>query len=156
MKLRLSLFAFVAVIGLTACGADLAGPCTAIGCDDGLTVSFELKEPGAYAITVTQDGVTTVCTETLPLKPCDVPSTGTCTSGPVILTRSGCALDASAHSLGGLHIDAQPSEVRLRVERDGVSLADTTINPTYKRVEPNGPSCEPVCYQATASLSLAP
>jgi hypothetical protein len=37
---------------------------------------------------------------------------------------------------------------------DGQVILDTDLTPTYKESRPNGPTCGPVCKQASVDLDL--
>lgn len=144
---------------ILACGGTSesppAGGCTQIGCEDGLTIEFSAKQPGAYTFDIVADGQTITCNATLPLPPCSSPPTPNCSVAGVSLTESGCALVPSAHSLEGLYFyDMHPKSVEVTVLRDGAEVARQTFAPAYKTVAPNGVECGPVCEQATVSLAV--
>lgn len=159
-------FVAVAVIaGLVACGgtntpdasSSGSGVCTTIGCVDGLTVRFDPAttwKHGKYVFSLEADGVTQTCTGTLPLPPCGPTGGLSCTADIATIGESGCALPPAQHGFADIHFRSGPSKVAIRIERDGVSLANATLAPAYQTVQPNGPSCGPICRQASASIAL--
>jgi hypothetical protein len=44
--------------------------------------------------------------------------------------------------------------LHVSVDRDGVTVADTTFDPTYEILQPNGPGCSPRCLVAGDDLTL--
>lgn len=132
--------------------------CTEMGCIDGLAIDFEPSSgwtPGAYELAITLDGQLTTCTGVLPLSSCDAPSFQ-CTSDAVQVGESGCALDAPAHGLSGLQIDrsSQPKQVDIAISRDGSEITRASFSPTYRRVQPNGDGCPPICHQSVQRLAI--
>lgn len=132
--------------------------CTEMGCVEGFVIDFEPSSAwpaGAYELAITIDGALTTCTGRLPLSACDAPSFS-CTSNAVQLGESGCAIEASSHGLSGLQFDrsTKPKEVVIAISRDGAPVVNATFTPTYKRVQPNGEGCEPVCDQAVEKLKV--
>lgn len=49
-----------------------------------------------------------------------------------------------------------PTTVHVTQTVGGATYLDETATPTYATTRPNGPSCEPVCSQATLTWVLAP
>lgn len=140
-------------MALLACdtqGGD--GACTLIGCVNGVTIEFTLREAGSYVVTVDAGGQKTTCMATLPLSGADTVSP--CDREGVILTRSGSALPAAQQSLGGLFVsDTTASSITVKITRDGATVREQTFTPQYSTSRPNGPNCDPVCTQATHTLS---
>lgn len=132
--------------------------CTEIGCVDGLLISFGRGvewAPGTYVFSMNADGVEQTCKGMLPLPPCASGSSLACTGNVAMIGESGCALPASQHGFADIHLRSAPSKVTIRIERDGVVLADETLVPTYRTSQPNGPNCDPICRQASATIDLA-
>lgn len=132
--------------------------CTEIGCVDGLVISFGRGvewAPGTYVFSIDADGVEQTCKGMLPLPPCASGGALTCTGNVATIGESGCALPASQHGFADIQLRSGPSKVTLRIERDGVVLADETLVPTYRTSQPNGPNCDPICRQASATIALA-
>lgn len=164
---HLSALAALAALA-AACGAGATPPpaaeppgraCTEIGCMDGLRVELT---PGArwpagrYGIEIEADGAKQSCEAVLPLKPCDAGPSVQC-SGADLATigESGCALPPAEHGLSEISFSGAPKQVHVRITRDGATVADQDITPTYRRVQPNGPGCEPICNQASAGIALS-
>ena len=128
--------------------------CTQIGCDSGLTVRFSqpLREAGSYTVTLELDGERFSCHSTLPFASCS--GENPCSSSKLILEQSGCALPPSAHEIVGLRITSTAKKVSLWIERDGSEIASQSFSPTYIRSAPNGEGCEPICEQASATLTV--
>lgn len=51
---------------------------------------------------------------------------------------------------------AAPTRVTVRLAAGDTPLLDHTSNPTYSRLQPNGPECGPTCRNATLELTLPP
>lgn len=128
--------------------------CTEIGCVDGLTLTVVPEyrwQPGAYVFRLTLDGRTVTCKGSLPLKACGTPSL-TCDGEGVMMTESGCALPPEAQGFGDVHVENGPRQVAISITRDGQTLVDKTVTPTYRTSRPNGPRCAPECRQANVPL----
>jgi hypothetical protein len=150
--MRTTLLVFLASL-LGACSSDKA--CTTIGCVDGFSLSFGagVKTAGSYVIDLDADGKKVRCEAKLPLPPCEQIQ-NPCNDASVTLELSGCALDASAHSIPGLRVSGKPAKVVVSVNRDNLQLITEEFTPAYTTSTPNGPDCEPVCTQASASLTI--
>ena len=124
--------------------------CTEIGCIDGFVVEFRRGDwsAGDYEVEVTLDGVTTLCSVTLPFDSCEIPDP---CLGPteIQLGLSGCALPDNQHSIPEVHILTTPELVEIRVSQDGTEIGSGEFAPDYEQVMPNGPRCEPTCNVAT-------
>jgi hypothetical protein len=143
MKRRRWVPVLALALGATTCGGedDESGrPCTLIGCFDYLLIRFEGSTPGEYQITIEADGDIIECTGT-------VPSSG------VVLACSGEPHPEMAGKFETT-IAGAPRQVRVTVRRDGVSIADETLTPTYSESQPNGAGCLPICFRAQEVVSL--
>ncbi|MBP7252817.1 MAG: hypothetical protein KBA75_04960 [Alphaproteobacteria bacterium] len=128
--------------------------CTEMGCVDGLMLSVAPDyrwHSGAYVFRLKLDGRAVICQGSLPLKACDMPSL-TCDGVGVMITESGCALQPEAHGFGDIQISSGPQQVAVSITRDGQTMVDKTVTPTYRTARPNGPQCEPECRQASLPL----
>lgn len=128
--------------------------CTEMGCVDGLalTVAPDYRwQPGAYVFRLTLDGRAVTCRGSLPLNACDMPSL-TCDGEGVMITESGCALPPEAQGFGDIQISSGPRQVAISITRDGQTLVEKTVTPTYRTARPNGSQCEPECRQASVPL----
>lgn len=125
--------------------------CTLIGCESRLSVAFTAATwpAGTYQVLAQTPTGPRTCTVALPL-----PSNGqaACT-GTMTLGTSGSALPTAQHSLVGVQLADQPTQLTLTVTRDGAELAKKTFAPVYTVSQPNGAGCEPVCKQANEQLS---
>lgn len=138
-------------------GADPGRACTEIGCIDGLRIELEPSQawtPGHYTFYFKADGAEQTCEATLPLPGCDTPAV-TCSGASFAqLGASGCALPAAQHGFASIEFPDALPRVQVRVERDGQSLVDRTLAPSYQTVQPNGPDCGPVCRSASERLAI--
>jgi len=129
--------------------------CTEIGCANGLNISLQKTsgswEPGMYSVEIDADGKKITCTTQIPLSGSNPSS---CDDAAVLLGVSGSALPASEHGLSDLIFQSTPKQVSVTVSRDGAMLATKDLTPTYKKSQPNGPDCEPICNQASGSLAV--
>ncbi len=125
--------------------------CTLIGCQSGLVISFAAANwpAGTYQVVAQTPSGQRSCSVALPLAS---DGQATCT-GAMTLGTSGSALPAAQHSLVGVQLPDDPTQVTLTVTRDGSQLANKAFAPAYKVSQPNGAGCEPVCKQASEQLS---
>jgi len=158
-------------LGLQACRLG----CTDMGCSDQLsgviTTPTGAWPAGSYVITIaTEDGSHT-CSMNLPA---DLPGTNSDTYLPCdpeldyfrapILTQIVECTEVSPTTVSCAPVPGQyevrwgiegtPGTVAIRVERDGVVLADEDFSPDYEESRPNGKGCGPVCHTATADVVL--
>jgi hypothetical protein len=128
---------------------DTGGACTDMGCVDGVSLAFSLREPGDYEITAVAGGGTVSCTASLPFT-----GTEACT-GPGWVGISGTELPADQQSLEGMWLETiDADDVHLTIVRSGTTLYDDVLPITYDTVEPNGPDCGPVCESAALTVPL--
>ncbi|MCB9565764.1 MAG: hypothetical protein H6710_00800 [Myxococcales bacterium] len=159
VTLRLAPLLVLALVGCARSGGETPRACTEIGCMDGLRIALEPSSgmpAGAYVIDLEIDGAATRCEGNLPLKPCEEGSSVTCSSDAVVVEESGCAMAPEAQALSGILFEsARPKDVKVTIRRDGEVVAEAELSPEYRRLEPNGPGCPPICEQAEATLTLA-
>jgi hypothetical protein len=139
--------------------ADPERACTEIGCLDGLHVELVPSEgwaPGRYTFLFEADGAAQSCEATLPLPGCEEPAVSCSGASFAQLGASGCALPAAQHGFASIDFPDALTEIRVRVERDGQTLVDRSLAPTYREVQPNGPGCGPVCRTASEQLAVSP
>ena len=130
-------------------------PCTEIGCESGLHLSWGSApwKPGAYSVEVTVDGGSVTCSGRLPLPACEEGPGFHCGPGPSIrLGESGCALPQGQQGLAGIDLDTMPARAKIVVRRDGEEVLTRELAPSYRETQPNGPDCGPVCRQASDTL----
>ena len=115
--------------------------CTLIGCESQITFNLPVDlEPGQrYELEACVDGDCNSATLTLSDR-------GFGTSGPFVIPAAGNAVNVLllGDDYSGLH------QVSLTVIGPGgqvARIADEAVE--FERVQPNGPGCEPVCWQAT-------
>src|SRR5262245_33666784 len=154
-------FTYAVLLAFTGCFFGSSGDddepmaCTAMGCEDGFTIQFSARQPGAYTFDIAADATVISCTAVLPLPPCGTPATQ-CSNALVFIGESGCALSDADQSLENLtFMDVHPETVTVTVHRDGAEIASQTFTPAYQRVAPNGEECGPICHQASATLTLS-
>lgn len=134
--------------------------CTEIGCSDGLTVALSPSSgwrAGMYRFEIDVDGQVTTCEGSLPLRACSAGPSLRCTPAGdrVSIGESGCALPPEQHGFSELRVGAPPARsVKVTVTRDGAKLVEQTLAPQYRTVQPNGPSCPPICRQASETLVI--
>lgn len=163
-RFSFALFFFVAAAA-SACSGASSSPtepeprvCTDIGCHDGLVLRFRPDAgwaPGAYRVRLEIDGSAISCEGQLPLRSCDTGNTFSCSHSSVRIGESGCALPVEQHGLAQVFIDSTTvKSLAFSIERDGVEIAHTTLQPSYQRSQPNGPDCPPVCANALIVVPL--
>lgn len=154
---RAGLIALACWCGLAALPAYAETPvaCTEIGCVNGLSLTVPTDyswQPGAYVFSLKLDGRTVTCKGKLPLNACDMPSVN-CDGEGVVITESGCALPSpEAQGFGDIQIESGPQQVAVSVTRDGQTLVEKILMPSYRTARPNGPQCGPECRQASIPL----
>jgi len=132
--------------------------CTRMGCMNGLymQVNPQMKWPhGQYRFVIRMDGKTVTCQGALPLHGCETNSI-TCDGEGVRITESGCAMPPETHGFGDIEVETYPTQVSVRIERDGKTLIDQSFAPAYKGFYANGPQCGPACCSASLDLPLKP
>jgi hypothetical protein len=142
-KIILIVVAGVLVLAIGAVVALMARgqiACTLVGCSGGLTIDVVGLPPSAnYQISVS------------------FPSseTRTLTCGSEAETNT---FDQSCSQTGAyfrLATDVNPpQEITVTVEANGKSITQV-FNPTYEKFQPNGKSCEPICYNATVQMDIS-
>jgi hypothetical protein len=153
--------------------------CSDVGCVDQATL--ELRSPtgawtgGTYELTLDLAGGQASCDLVLPASP---PATGAidakctslvsltfaadmqCQAGPTMGSGPNAAVSETCTPVPGhfhqtLTVPGTPPHVGLTLARDGHSVLDTSVDLTYQVSQPNGPTCDPTCHQASAQLSIA-
>ena len=127
--------------------------CTLLPCYDRLAVVFEKTNAwpaGSYAFTFDADGSRATCTATLPLPACGAGPAVVCDpEGVVSLGTSDCAMTPGLQSFDEAWFVAPPAPQRVgvTVTRDGQRFFESTLVPAYKKDQPNGEGCAPVCRE---------
>lgn len=162
--LRLTLPCAALLLLLGACSKDqvtTADPgkmCTQIGCIGGLHIDLAAPggwAPGSYTFALVLDGTPVTCTGGLPLPACDAGPALTCDVPDLVqIGASGCAMPPDQHGFSDIHLISGPARVELTIARDGQTLHNSTLTPTYVESQPNGPGCEPICRGASARIDL--
>jgi hypothetical protein len=144
-------------------GSPLSPPpaaCTQIGCDEGLVVELRPASgwpEGEYRFEIRADGAETTCRGTLPLTSCSKPNVTCDVGGVAQIAESGCAMPASTHSFPGIRFDPKlrPRRVEITIGLDDRIVGEARFSPSFRRIQPNGPQCPPVCDVATAVVELS-
>ncbi len=111
--------------------------------------------PGDYEFLFDLDGTAVTCKGALPLPACEQSPALVCDpAGRVQVTESGCALPAAQHGWGDVHIEGEPAHVKMTIQQGGAVLHTGEFDPVYRTLQPNGPSCEPTCRQASHSIAV--
>ena len=161
----------IAVFALGGTGCSTKS-CTLIGCVDNFTASVKRTDGsfpvGAHRIEITADGLTQMCTfafaESSPgigwVTPAcpgfnvTVRNAETCTE-----THTGNSVSYRCDPIAGqfvetIELTGTPAQVHVWQYVDDAAILDAAAAPTYADTRPNGPECEPVCRQASASWTL--
>lgn len=140
-------------------GSDVRA-CTLIGCNAPLTVAFDRDSgwtAGTYRVVVAPNtSAAQTCTISIPLH-CDV-SPRCDGAWEWTIATSGCALDASQHTITGVVFrnPAAPGRVLVNAYQDERLIGMGEFSPEYVTSHPNGPDCEPTCQNApTAHLTVS-
>ena len=146
------------------------------GCESWVAVTVTVDPitvpAGTHTVEVTADGTSLSCAFTFP-SPADVAASGVvfvpCPSRLTISFQSAKACTTSqtptVSTTDCVPIPGKisetivaagaPSSVHLRQEVAGTAIVDATLQPTYQSIQPNGPTCLPMCQQGTAELTIA-
>lgn len=154
-----------AVFAVVGCESKV---CTLRGCTDQFSATLSRADgsfpSGAHQIDVTADGVTMSCTFSFMgggvVATC--PSGLDVTVGPATTCseiRMGDTVSLRCDPIPGQFIErltlrGTPRALRVLQSVAGVTLLDQAMAPIYEAAYPNGPECEPVCQQASETLTL--
>ena len=168
VRMRYLRWAGVMVVASLAMAGCESKSCALRGCSNQFSATLSRADgsfpAGAHRVDIIADGVTMSCAFNFAgsgvVATC--PSGLDVTVGPAetcMEFRSGNGVGYRCDPIPGQFIErltlrATPSQMRVVQSVDGVALLDQAMAPTYEAAYPNGPECEPVCQQATATLSL--
>jgi len=146
---HLKLFSlFVLVLVLAACGQNRLPStdqvtnqriCTEIGCSSGLIVRLTGNVPETFTIAVQRPG--------------QPPIVAICPDGRITVPEREANATAVCEPDGVLFVGFTPEEVEI-VVRSGQQGLTRLVEPTYEKVQPNGPGCPPTCEQATVEINM--
>ena len=115
--------------------------CTAIGCEDQLSVEFKDLKGETYVLVLDIEGKTSSIT-------CDKPDEGVMEN---ISDTSMVHCDKK-----GFHLMQKVTSLDVKISAiDNSWTFEKTLTPEFKTLYPNGEQCGPACEQATLKLSLA-
>ncbi|WP_437534449.1 hypothetical protein WME79_09845 [Sorangium sp. So ce726] len=155
---------FAVAAATTGC---LTKECTAVGCNDGFSITAATADKswtaGEYTLELTVDGNAVSCAYSWTNTP-DVGGSGVFVQcSPTVRvsinavticteTRHGDAVSQSCIPAPGqftqlLAIDGTPARVDVVVRRDGALLGEQSFTPAYRTSYPNGEDCGPACRQ---------
>jgi hypothetical protein len=170
------LVAALAGLALASCSASpfSSGACTEIGCIDQfhatVTSASGAVPNGTHVLTVTADGATASCTFSVPgqtsagggtFQPqCPPPILAaitraqSCTTTQTSTTSSVQCTPIPDHFAEEISISGAPVTLHVSLTVNGAVVLDRTTTPSYVATRPNGPGCEPLCHQASASWTF--
>ncbi len=129
----------VTALGISGCTEE----CTAVGCTDSITVTFDHAIERNYTVAITFNGQkgTADCTSaTNPGPEVTVPVSGL--DRTITCTQTGVLLQGA------------PEDVVFDFTFQDGTVATVGLKPEYETVEPNGPDCDPTCDQAEVEVVL--
>jgi hypothetical protein len=156
---------------LAACSSgDGDRECSLIGCSSGavLRIHTGLVADGNYSLRLVFDDTEHECPLSAPdslpthvdrgreLK-CtpEIPRSWT---GPSIIAETSCEDESCERTLDGYRFElttpGTPTNIRVSLERDGEVLFEEAQSVEYRRIEPNGPGCGPICTVSDAEFYL--
>jgi hypothetical protein len=179
-KMKLQALAVMGVVaqvgGGDGCDPSPEKPCTAIGCEDGVSISLRPREgtfpAGKHSVLIAtaEGGPIKTCTFTAPT---DVQVAGgfvaaDCTGGVMLSVsprvtcttmQSGEAVSRTCTPIPGqfeqrIFIRGTPSRVRI-IQKTEETFVDRELTPSYADAQPNGPGCGPACRQANAEWEFS-
>jgi hypothetical protein len=169
---RLVIFALT--LGLYGCD-ELSHSCTAIGCNDGASITLRTDDwrwrEGAHEIDFTFEGQTRTCSLRVPQ---DIPEESgrsidlPCSMGfsALLIPRTRCTEERTGDAISqsceeipdqsyvSAGLQGVVDSLRVEVRRDGATIFDRTVSPEYRQERPNGPDCEPICQLAEVELTI--
>lgn len=113
--------------------------CTLIGCSDSLTLDFSRSLAYPYTVDLTGNSGEAAHITCSAQGPGEIS-----TSGQVTATCNANSLTVNQFT---------PRQVSIKLTWPSGSYT-TSTRPVYDTYQPNGPDCQPTCYQATSELSL--
>jgi hypothetical protein len=148
--------AFALWLACTCCSDSVT--CTAAGCLDGFSIdlsqalgSQELASTlplpaGAYEVELALDGTQVTCHRTIPEElPLD------CNAPPILVERVVSMRSGMTFGFD-VEIRETPRVVNALIRYQGSTLAQGSFSPEYRKVEPNGAACGPVCRSAPREM----
>ncbi|MCP4675275.1 MAG: hypothetical protein GY854_07175 [Deltaproteobacteria bacterium] len=130
----------------------LSTDCQEMGCFDRLDISIARRDgdvfpSGNYTFILAPQGGDTI----------EVPCTLTDKSLDDCQGDVGAVEVLSRDSAGelGVRLDFAPSSIVVQLKYEDQSFDTQTISPNYTTLTPNGPECDPVCFQATVSIEVS-
>lgn len=168
---RSAVLAVLPVSLLGACPSSSAEEpiaCTEIGCNDGVGLTVDAAPnawlPGDYTVEVLADRASHTCSGTVPTSEQRIESvTFECDGNSVraaLIRTEDCGPEHKATVervvCGTLELEVHgtPSSVHLQVRFDGQTVLSETSEPQYRKLQPNGPECEPICERSSAEWAL--
>lgn len=165
--------ALVLIAPLGACGDSSDGEslsCTLIGCSDGVHLEVRAARDawpaGEYTVEISDGDDSHRCTATLPNPSLWTTESTTFKCGRTSLSAflratQGCDDERDGGTDGVtcgalvLEVPGNPSSMQVRIDRDGQTILDESVQPKYREMQPNGPGCEPVCERSSVELTLS-
>lgn len=148
--------------------------CSTLGCQDRFTATASGADgtlpAGSHRVDVTADGQAFSCTFTFPIDAVNGVQLADCTPGVQLQIRADvtCTETTTGNAqriqctpipgrfLEELTLLGTPGQVHVEQLVDGTMVLDQAVTPTYPAILPNGPSCGPVCHQASVTWILEP
>lgn len=137
-----------AVVEVSGCSSKT---CPTRGCYDGFSATVSAGAigslpTGTHRIEVIADVASLTCTFRIPLGTTTAP---TCSTGLSVLVAP-----ASGQVVETITVAGTPGQIHAWQYVDDVAILDAAAAPSYEEQRPNGPECDPVCRQASASWTL--
>jgi hypothetical protein len=135
-----------AAVGVSGCSSKT---CTLRGCTDGFSATVGSGEIGSlpngtHRLEVIADAASLTCTFQIPLG----------TTAPACSTGLSVLVAPAGQGVETITVAGTPGQVHAWQYVDDVPILDAAAAPSYEENRPNGPECEPVCRQASASWTL--
>lgn len=121
--------------------------CTEMGCSDGFSLIIQSADTrfqeGMYEVSIT--------TESMGIISCffKVSNDSTeCASGHCVTEENCNAVYMVGYNYPdriGIHYPVITGTISIEIWRDNETIVQTTFNPVYEFIHPNGPGCPPIC-----------
>ena len=139
------------ICGVPAVGSGCSSTkaCSLIGCTDGFSANVGPGEigslpSGSHRLEVIVDSVILICAFQILLG----------TTAPTCSTGLNVLVAPAGQGVETITVAGTPGQVHAWQYADDVPILDAAAAPSYQESRPNGPDCEPVCRQASASWTL--
>ncbi len=126
--------------------------CTEIGCVDAFTLTLRTSDGSApvgdHTIDLQVDKLSLLCTFSI----LGIPSDTTVRCSPRVTVHLSSTI--AGRFVEQVSVMGSPAAVRIIQRLGDVVLLDRSFSPAYRKTQPNGPGCDPICNQTQQEIEL--